>query len=131
MEYNAANSVCSSCHSDTNAPATGNELMILNTAGSTHVNTQPDVVFASLSGFKSKAQLRDDITTVPELDTSWTRTNGYKGAGGTSYDTAKTAGPTYNTGTLSCSTVDCHNGNAATWTDSNVNCMYCHTSMPQ
>jgi len=128
VEYNASNSVCSGCHSDTNTPATGNEVMVINTAGSTHVNAQPDVVFSSLASFKSKAQVRDDITTVTELNNNWARNNGYKAAN--SFDQGKAAVPGYAAG--SCSNIACHNGiTTPTWNTGFVaNCRACHTTLP-
>jgi predicted CxxxxCH...CXXCH cytochrome family protein len=139
VEYNSANSICTTCHAGaTGSPLIGDEKVIINTGGSTHVNTQSDVSIASLVGFKSKAQVRNDISTVTELDNSWERNDGgtpdntaYKLGTGASYDAGKTAAPVWNIGGKTCATVDCHNGNMATWTDSNVSCMYCHTSLPQ
>ena len=129
VAYNASNSVCSSCHSDTNTPATGNERAVLSTTGTSHVNGQPDVVFATLASFKAKSQLRDDITVVAELNNSWTRTNGYKAAN--SFDQAKAAVPGYAAG--SCSNIACHNGiNTPTWSTGFAgDCRACHTSLPQ
>jgi predicted CxxxxCH...CXXCH cytochrome family protein len=131
VEYNAGNTVCGTCHSDTNAPTTGNEKAIISTTGSTHVNGQADVAFASLTGFKSKAQLRNDITTVASVNSSWTRTNNYKGVTGTSHDAGKALTPGVAAG--SCSSISCHNGIATpTWTSGSVgNCMSCHASLPQ
>ena len=137
VEYNSSNSICTTCHAGaTGSPAIGDEKVVISTAGSTHVNTQPDVVFYNVATLKSKAQLRNDITTVAEVDGSWARYNtagldnsAYKQA--TSYDQAKNSTPAYNSGSKTCSTVDCHNGITATWTENNVSCMYCHTSLPQ
>jgi predicted CxxxxCH...CXXCH cytochrome family protein len=130
---NAANSTCTGCHSDTNSIATGNELARILTTSSTHINGVKDVAFADLSTFKSKAQLRDNLADADDgtnlLSQIWNRITGYKGA--TDYDTpqAAFAAPSFAGGT--CSTVACHNGNTATWTDSGVDCMYCHTSLPK
>jgi predicted CxxxxCH...CXXCH cytochrome family protein len=129
VEYNSSNSVCTTCHAGaTGAPAIGDEKMVINTLGSTHVNGSADVVFDNFASFKSKAQVRDDITTAAELNANWTRTNGYKAA--TSFDQAKVATPSYAGG--SCSNVSCHNGIATpTWNTGFVgNCRACHTTLP-
>jgi predicted CxxxxCH...CXXCH cytochrome family protein len=123
---NANNAACISCHTDSATPATGNAAATIANK-QLHVDGSKQVMF-SMATFKSKAQLRDDITAVTSLNSSWTRNDGYKSA--TSFDQAKvTPGPQWTAG--SCSTVDCHNGQTATWTDSNVSCTYCHTSTPQ
>jgi predicted CxxxxCH...CXXCH cytochrome family protein len=150
VEYNSGNSVCVTCHYSvpgtpaTGEPATGNELTLINIAGSTHVNGQADVTFANFAGFKSKAQVRNDITSVPELTGSWARYNtagldntAYKKVN--SFDQAKNATPNYNSALMSCSTVDCHNGYPSDWDaqgdiDAGTyvsDCMACHKQMPQ
>jgi hypothetical protein len=123
---NANNNICVSCHTDTATPATGNAAATIANK-QLHVDGSKQVVF-SMASFKSKAQLRDDITSVASVTNSWSRSGAYKAAA--SFDQAKvTPGPSHVGG--SCSTVDCHNGRPATWTDSNVSCNYCHTSTPQ
>jgi predicted CxxxxCH...CXXCH cytochrome family protein len=124
VSYNALNTVCASCHTDTNTPATGNESAVIASKVS-HVNGTPDVAFGTFS-VNSKAQMRDNITTVTELTNSWTRTNGYKAAAST--DASKRT-PTYAAG--SCSSVDCHNGNSVSWTQNNLSCRACHTALTQ
>jgi predicted CxxxxCH...CXXCH cytochrome family protein len=126
VEINDQNSVCATCHDGGTAPFQGN--MTINTAGSTHVNGTPDVVFDNFASFKSKAQVRDDITTVTELNDNWTRNNGYKAAN--SFDQGKAAVPGYAAG--SCSNIACHNGIATpTWnTGFAGNCRACHTTLP-
>ena len=82
---------------------------------------------------KSKAQLRDDITTVTELNSSWTRTAGNYKAGATPYDSAKNAlntGTMWNGASKTCSNIACHNGNAVTWS-ATVTCDSCHTQVPK
>jgi predicted CxxxxCH...CXXCH cytochrome family protein len=124
VEFNDANVSCSTCH---NGSPQGS--MVINTAGSTHVNGVKNVIFDDLSTFKSKAQLRDDIESNPETGSYWDRTSGtYKDAGGSSFDTGSGA-TVFAAG--SCSTVACHFGNTANWTDSGVDCMYCHTQLPK
>jgi predicted CxxxxCH...CXXCH cytochrome family protein len=126
LTQNDQNDVCTTCH---NGASTKGNLGI-NTLKATHINGQPDVVF-NLSGFKTTAQLRDDITGVTELNNNWTRTNGYKDAvTGTSHDAAKAVTPGFTAG--SCSAIVCHNGNSANWTDPVANdCQKCHTALPQ
>jgi predicted CxxxxCH...CXXCH cytochrome family protein len=127
VTVNDQNSICATCHDGGTAPLQGN--MAINTGGSTHLNTQPDVVFDTLSSYKSRAQLRDDITTVTELNDNWTRNGGYKAAG--SFDQMKVATPSYAGG--ACSNVSCHNGiTTPTWTTGFAgDCSKCHTSLPQ
>ncbi len=126
VEINDQNSVCSTCHDGSLAALQGN--MTISTAGSTHVNGTPDVVFDTFASFKSKAQVRDDITTVTELNNNWTRNNGYKAAN--SFDQGKVATPSYAAG--SCSNVSCHNGiNTPTWNTGFLgDCRACHTTLP-
>ncbi|MDT8442299.1 MAG: CxxxxCH/CxxCH domain-containing protein, partial [Desulfuromonadales bacterium] len=123
---NALSNSCQSCHSDAGNATIGNAAASIANK-MLHVDGTKQVTFA-LTGFKSKAQLRDDISDVASVTASWSRDNGYKAAG--SFDQAKvTVAPAWN-GT-SCSTVDCHNGQTATWSDNNVSCTYCHTGTPQ
>jgi predicted CxxxxCH...CXXCH cytochrome family protein len=133
VEYNAGNSVCGTCHSDTNAPVTGNELAVIKASSSAHLDGAKTVFFASLSGFKSKSQLRNDITTETALNNSWTRTNNYKAAAGNSYDLGKNVTPTWDSGAQTCATVNCHNGiTTPSWSaGSTANCLACHTTLPQ
>ncbi|MBI5099392.1 MAG: CxxxxCH/CxxCH domain-containing protein, partial [Nitrospirae bacterium] len=80
---------------------------------------------------KSKAQVRDDITTVTDLNENWSRTVGYKAAG--AYDNANNAlnsGTMFNSATKTCSTVACHNGNSVKWGVA-ISCNNCHTGMPK
>jgi predicted CxxxxCH...CXXCH cytochrome family protein len=120
---NKNNTLCATCHS---ADAASTTLARADLDKRHHVMSgTPEVSFAA-SSFLSKAQLRDNITTVAELNNSWTRTNGYKAA--TSTDASRNL-PTYNAGT--CSTVDCHNGNSVSWTATNISCKSCHTGLPQ
>jgi predicted CxxxxCH...CXXCH cytochrome family protein len=100
--------------------------MAISTTSTSHINGTPDVAFGTFS-VNAKSQLRDSITSVAELNNSWTRTNGYK-AGATSHDASKRT-PTYAGG--SCSTVDCHNGNSVSWSAGALDCSACHTALPQ
>jgi len=124
--YNANNSACTSCH-DTSNGSLGDNAMVI-TGYNSHVNGTKEVVFQNIQ-VKSRAQVRDDITTVTDLNASWTRTNGYKA--NNSYDVAKA---NLNTATYvggTCSAVACHNGNDATWQAPQNNCMACHTGLPK
>ena len=126
VEVNDQNAVCNSCHDGGVTAPVGS--VTISTAGSTHVNGTADVVFDNLASFKSKAQVRDDITTAAELNANWTRNGGYKAAA--SFDQSKVATPSYAGG--SCSNVSCHNGIATpTWnTGFAGNCRACHTTLP-
>jgi predicted CxxxxCH...CXXCH cytochrome family protein len=122
---NDLNQICATCH--TAAPQGS---MAIAATATTHINGTPDVAFEA-SVINSKAQIRDDITSVAELNNNWTRTDGYKQSA-TSKDASIAALNTaaYDSGTKTCSTVACHNGNSAQWGASNVTCNSCHTSLP-
>lgn len=120
VNTNDSNTVCVTCHTGTSTKGAA----AIAAASTSHINGTPDVVFDGFS-VKSRAQVRDNITTVNELNTSWTR-NSYKAAGST--DASKRT-PSYSGGT--CSTVDCHNGNSVGWTATNVSCKSCHTGLPK
>jgi predicted CxxxxCH...CXXCH cytochrome family protein len=128
MSANSENSVCSACHTDNNNAAIGDDNMIIDAGSTVHVSGSPDIAFAAVT-MKSKAQIRDDITTVTELNNNWDRTvsgasPAYKGSG--AYDQAKSslAAGGYSAGT--CSSIVCHNGNSAMWNDVAKSCDYCH-----
>lgn len=134
VNYNDLATTCStavSCHA---SGATGGLKGTLTTASvnkTYHVNRVRDVSFAGAT-IRSKAQVRNDITLVTELNNFWTRTNSYK-AGLSSHDASKAtllATATYASGTGTCSTVVCHNGNSITWTSGTITCDKCHTSLP-
>jgi predicted CxxxxCH...CXXCH cytochrome family protein len=120
VNTNDSNTVCVTCHTGGSAKGA----VAIAATSTLHINGTPDVVFGGFS-VKSKAQVRDNITTVDELNTSWTR-NSYKTTGST--DTSRRT-PSYAGGT--CSTVDCHNGNSVAWTATNISCKSCHTSLPK
>jgi predicted CxxxxCH...CXXCH cytochrome family protein len=127
MSANDKNTVCVTCHTGSNLKGT----MTIAPASTTHVNGTVDVAFAAIQ-VKSKAQLGNDITTVPELNNNWTRNGGYKASG--SFDSAKNALNTsimYVSGTKTCNNVACHNGMTVTWTATNISCNACHTALPQ
>ncbi|MBI4827080.1 MAG: CxxxxCH/CxxCH domain-containing protein, partial [Nitrospirae bacterium] len=129
---NAGNNTCTICHTDTNTPATGNEFAVIYASATTHVNGTPDVAFNAIN-VKSKAQVRDNITTITDLNQSWNRAASgvsYKAAG--AYDQANIAlnTPTmFDNITNTCSTVACHNGNSVKWGDTGVTCNNCHTDL--
>jgi predicted CxxxxCH...CXXCH cytochrome family protein len=117
---------CNGCHaSDTDN--TTNTMVTADMVKTVHVNGQPDVVFADVL-VKSKAQVRDDITTVTELNNNWTRTGGYKAAG--AYDQANNSLNTATWNGTTCSSIACHNGITTTWS-STLTCTGCHTRVPQ
>lgn len=121
--FNDFNTACASCHTG----AQGKGVLDLYSSGTHHINGDVDVVFKQPFGFKSKTQLRNDISTVFSLNTSWTRNNGYKTA--SSFESARTT-PSYVGG--SCSTVACHNGTPMEWrTQGPLSCSACHTGLPQ
>jgi predicted CxxxxCH...CXXCH cytochrome family protein len=127
MSANAENSICSACHSDTNTPATGNDNMVIDGSSTVHVNGTPNVVFANVT-MKSKAQIRDNIATVTELSNNWTRDAvGYKAAGAFDQANSPLNAGSYSAGT--CSSIVCHNGYDATWTDTAKSCDYCHKEL--
>ncbi len=122
MSGNDLNNVCNTCHS-----VSTKGTMTIAVSSTMHINGTPDVVFAA-GTINSKAQVRDDIASVPELNSSWLRNNGYKG-GSTSSDGSRTTA-SYNPASKSCSSVACHNGNPVTWGAINITCNSCHTSLP-
>jgi predicted CxxxxCH...CXXCH cytochrome family protein len=126
---NDKNTVCATCHSG----SPQGDVAIAG-ASTAHINGAVDVAFEAIN-VKSKAQLRDDITTVTELNDNWDRTAsgvGYKASG--AYDQAKNALSTatiYNSTYNSCAAAACHNGRSAVWTDTAVECTYCHSNVPR
>jgi len=72
---NKNNPVCASCHNGDDASTA---LTRADLDKRYHVSTgSPDVAFAP-AAILSKAQLRDNITSVAELNNSWSRTSGYQ-----------------------------------------------------
>lgn len=126
---NDLNDICSSCHNGTQATQRGIAVIA---DKSFHVNGAVEVVFQTVQ-VKSKAQLRDNITTVDELNNNWSRNASSYKAGATPNDTAVSAlntGSMWTAGIKSCSNVACHNSKSVAWTDT-VNCGSCHTKLPQ
>lgn len=127
---NAQSTACSSCHSDTNTPLTGNESAAV-ADKALHVNGAADVTFASVT-ISSKAQIRDNITTVSELNNNWLRNADSYKTGLTPYDTSSDtldATSVWDGNGKTCSNIACHNGNQATWNSSPISCGSCHTSL--
>lgn len=119
---NKNNPVCATCHNGDD-PSTALSRSDLDkryhvAGGLPHISFTPSLIL-------SKAQLRDNITTVAELNASWSRVNGYKRA--TARDISRRT-PVYTAG--SCSSIDCHNGNAASWNSGSLSCKACHTALP-
>ncbi len=120
---NDNDTVCNTCHD-----GEGNALASSDLDKTKHVDGTADIAFANVT-LRTKAQIRDDITTVTELNTYWQRNNAYKSVNN-SHDSSKatlssTAG--FSGGT--CSTVACHNGNSMTWGVSK-SCDTCHKNLP-
>jgi predicted CxxxxCH...CXXCH cytochrome family protein len=125
---NSGNSVCSACHSDTNTPATGDDNAVI--SGDVHVDGTPDVAFEAVT-LRSKAQLRDNITDVADVNTYWNRNTAYKSVAA-DHDNSKAAlNPTASYSSPTCSTVACHNGNAVNWNSGAITCDKCHTATPK
>lgn len=128
--YNDSASTCSTAGCHGAGGVSHGVLATANVNKTFHVNRARDVVFANMT-FHSKAQIRNDITTVPSLDNNWSRTNGYK-TGASSHDKSKlslsASGAEFAGG--SCSAVACHNGIIVSWTAGSMTCDKCHTSVP-
>jgi predicted CxxxxCH...CXXCH cytochrome family protein len=130
--YNDKGSVCSSCHTTSGKGimavySTGTANNEINGPGTSHVNGRIDVVFMEPFAIKSKAQLRDSLSSVQSVYSSWTRIKGYKTY--SSYDLAKNK-PNYVGG--ACSTTACHNGTLMEWrTKGPLHCSACHNGLPQ
>jgi len=94
-----------------------------------HVDGTPDVAFMG-STAKSRAQIRNPITGVAELNDNWTRAD-YKNLGPNPYDTTKNpvSSSTYDSGDKGCNSVACHNGYRVKWTDTG-SCGACHRALP-
>jgi predicted CxxxxCH...CXXCH cytochrome family protein len=124
VAYNDKGSVCIDCHSST-APVKGN--MVVYSSSTKHINGDIDVAFMEPFTVKSKAQLRNYISSVQSVYTSWTRVKGYKTY--SSADVARSK-PNYVGGT--CLTTACHNGTQMEWrTKGPLDCAACHTGLPQ
>jgi hypothetical protein len=104
--------------------------MIVEPTNTVHINGAVDVTFSTPLNLKTKAQLRDNIATVPTLDESWSRSNGYKQLTPTvSHDQTKTT-PVYSAGT--CSSTACHNSTPMQWNQAGpLQCMVCHIGLPK
>lgn len=122
--------MCAKCHNGATAgyknPAGGDMQLIANP--SRHVNGTVEVVF-NLTGFKSKAQVRDNSRKFAPYSTSWGRVDAYKSSIG--YDQNKgLLVPSYSGG--SCANIACHNGvSGLSWgaTGGATSCQSCHTSL--
>jgi predicted CxxxxCH...CXXCH cytochrome family protein len=133
VSYNDNASTCNTaaCHASGGSGGSKGSLTSASLNKTFHVNRARDVSFADAT-VRSKAQVRNDITTVPELNNFWSRTNDYK-AGASSHDASKTTllvTADYDTGSGTCSTVACHNGNAISWTSGAISCDKSHTALP-
>lgn len=132
VNYNDLNNTCTGCHKSSGGTIPGGlkgTMKPYSSADSTgvHINGEVDVVFMEPFTLKSKAQLRNNISAVQDVYTSWTRVKGYKTY--SSYDLARKK-PVYTLGT--CSTVSCHNGTQMEWrTQGPLACAACHTGLPR
>jgi predicted CxxxxCH...CXXCH cytochrome family protein len=124
---NDNNPICFACHN-----GEGNDIVSSNLDKSNHVSGAVDVQFDETVTVRSKAQVRVNDTTVPEINDVWNRPGGlYKVAG--AYDEGKVALNTagmYDADSKTC-TVTCHNNRSSTWGESNVDCFYCHSGLPE
>ena len=118
---NDMNEVCFTCHDPVGGTATSRGNMDIAAGSTVHVNGTADVAFDT-AAFRSKAQIRNDITVVPELNDSWTRSGGYKVTN--AFDQGPLSSASYSSGT--CSTVACHNGYDVAWDDQKLDCFTCH-----
>ena len=124
--FNDKGSICSSCHTASGSAALKGTMNV-DSSNTTHVNGVADVVFMDPFVIKSKAQVRDSIATVSQLNANWTRVKGFKTM--SSHDVSRTT-PQYNKGT--CSTVACHNGTQMEWaTPGPLLCAACHVDLTQ
>lgn len=90
-----------------------------------HVNGSRDVVFMT-GTVRSKAQLSDAAFSSLLQPMGWTRNNGYK-LGTNSHDSVNFSG-SYNADAKTCVTA-CHLNQPATWGDTAVTCISCHTDL--
>ena len=132
---NDKNTVCVTCH--TGGIAKGN--MVLAPTTTYHINGQPDISFGAIQ-VKSRAQIRNNITNVPDVTRNWTRSGAtgtdYKISG--SYDQARStlsATAFYNSANHTCSNVACHNASSLTdsvwwYQPATVTCNSCHSTLP-
>ncbi len=127
MQRNLLGSECNNCHSGDTA---GTDTMIVSdTAAHLDFDADIEVVFEN-TNVKSKAQLRDDLSAVASLNSTWTRTDGYKAAS-TSHDVAQSSLTTTVWDGTTCSNIACHNSQSADWAAPANDCMACHTSVPK
>ena len=130
---NRQNTACVGCHGTDNTGLDDAEIADKRK----HVNKVRDVKLLPIA-VKTRAQIRNDITTVPELDVNWQRFDAPSGILGLFYkgpddhDQARTIFNTatmYDGATQTCTNISCHNGNQVKWSD-NLSCDGCHTQLP-
>lgn len=130
---NRRNTACIGCHGSDN---TGVDDAVIKDK-SKHVNGAADVKLLPIA-VKTRAQIRNDIATVPELNVTWERFDAPGGLFGLFYigpDDHDQARTTFNTATMydgttqTCTNISCHNGNQVKWSDS-LSCDGCHTQLP-
>ncbi len=127
LVQNDQNSVCGTCHDGGTAGLKGNAAIM---AGSdSHLNGLKDVAFDAIT-MRTRAQLRDNIASVPDVNAYWNRNGVYK-SGDSDHDSSRVTLDTaeYNGG--SCASVACHSGNTVLWNNGALTCAQCHTDTPQ
>ncbi len=141
--YNANNTTCATCHTAVANPTAGDMALgnaALDIADKTfHVNAVKDVVFFNQK-VRSKAQIRDKLSDVPELGNNWTRVNGYKANDGISFDEQPNTldnMATWNSTDKTC-TVSCHLWETGRvdkvpvkWDGGAIMCIDCHSRLPK
>lgn len=123
---NPYDSRCSGCHNP-GTPVSQGDTVITISDKSVHVDGSKTVAFQNIQ-FKSKAQLRGDVTSVAELNNNWTRVGTYKASN--SYDLANTSLSNDSFADATCTNA-CHNSNPITWVAPTGDCSKCHTALPQ
>ena len=141
--HNAHNATCKGCHT-AHANPTEEQKRVGNAALTIydkrkHVNGERDIRFFDQK-VRSKAQLRDNLTNVPELGNNWVRKNGYKAPDGSSYDEQPDVlynMATWNSEDKTC-LVSCHLWEAgrvdkvpAKWDGGAIMCIDCHSRLPK
>ncbi len=129
--FNDLGSTCNTCHKSSGGTIPGGLKGSLRVYSSVdnknHVNGNVDISFIQPFQIRSKAQLRNSISSVQSVYTSWTRVKGYKTY--SSNDISRST-PSYVGGT--CSTASCHNGTLMEWrTKGPLSCSACHVGLPQ
>ncbi len=137
---NDRNGLCGTCHNGSNAPVKGNAVIADKRK---HVNGSVEVQFVN-EKIRSKAQVRNNLTDVPELSNNWVRMNLYKRNDGSSYDeqpdTLRALAGVQGgwNGTDKSCQISCHlwesdrgDKHPAIWNGGTFICTDCHTRLPK